>query len=412
MKLYFSKKKSIIIGYQGSEGSFSEMAARKLAERCELKNVTYLPLITSESVFMSLQQKQIKYALVATRNSIGGNVEETMIEIMNNQLQLKRAAVYPIHQCLFKKSGDIPDENIDKIVSHVQALRQTAEYRKLHFPNARAVEEEDTAIAAEKLANGELEPSCAVICSYEAGIKNGLFLYEKNIEDRADNRTEFRLFCLPPKKNLTKEAFNDSITRDSLFVEYLTKAVIFAILAAALWLITTMGGDVWTKLLTITGYLLACYLLYKKGKQYINANALVGYWKYYSAPDKSVDESQQYHIPRVVEIRSSQGIFKLDIYTPNGGRGRIDVVGYPAYSFETGPSTGEFTYKYHSRRRQGLELSGFAILDWYKKHPWSKIKKMTGNYFGIKSLEPGQFTFYRITREEFNDINHSQFLNN
>ena len=35
---------------------------------------------------------------------------------------------------------------------------------------------------------------------------------------------------------------------------------------------------------------------------------------------------------------------------------------------------------------------------------------MTGDYFGIKSKEMGSFTFYRISEEEFNDINQSMFL--
>lgn len=402
----------VSIGYQGLEGSFSEMAARKMAKDCGLADVNFVPLKTAEDVILNLQRKVIDYALVATRNSIGGNVEETMNVIKKNQLQLKRAAVFPIHQCLFKLNADIPDIDITCIVSHPQALRQTELFRKKYFPMATEEEDEDTAQAAIRLADGDLSPTCAVICSLEAGKKNGLFLCKKNIEDKTNNRTEFRLFSLPPKNLLVKEEFDDALSRDNLVTEYLGKGAVILVLAFALWGLTFINGSILTKITSLSGYLLAVYLFYKEGRSYLNRRAIKGYWKYYSMPDPDTikDETQLYHIPRVVRINHHDGHFHLSVFTNAGGKAHISVVGDPAYSFEIGKSRGKFTYEYRPANRDGADVSGFAILNWYKKHPWSYVKKMTGDYFGIKSKEMGSFTFYRISEEEFNDINQSMFL--
>lgn len=398
------------IGYQGLEGSFSEEAAHLIAKDCGITDVEYVPLETADAVIHSLHCRTIDYALVATRNSIGKNVEETMRVIKNSQLQLKRAAVLPIHQCLFKLNDSIPDSAIVKIASHVQALRQTERYRKKHFPQAEAIEEDDTSRAAIKLAQGELEPTCAVICSYKAGIKNGLHVIRRNIEDKKDNRTEFRLFRLPDEKLVTREGFDDALTRDSFVTEYLGKGILIVILALALWGLSFFDGSPFAKIVALSGYLLAVYVLYKKGRSLINARAIKGYWKYYSKPDNNSDETQQYHIPRVVEIRHTEGHFLLHIYTNMEGQGQIEVIGEPGYVFETGRSRGKFTYEYRPNERGSADVSGFVILNWYKKHPWSVVNQMKGDYCGLKSKEIGSFTFYRISEEEFNDIKQSQFL--
>lgn len=401
---------AIKIGYQGLEGSFSEEAARRIAQDCDMQDVEFIPLETSSAVIHELRRRTIDYALVASRNSIGGNVEESMRIIKDTQFQLKRAAVFPIHQCLFKLNSDIPDSSITHIASHIQALHQTERFRKEMFPKAEAIIEEDTTRAAIKLSQGELAPTCAVVCSYKAGIKYGLCLIKSNIEDEKNNRTEFRLFRLPDTKLVTREGFDDALTRDSFITEYLGEAIIIVLLAIALWGLGTLGITPLAKITTLSGYLLTVYVLFKKGQDALNARAFKGYWKYYSKPDNNLDESQQYHIPRVVEIRHTDKHFRLNIYTDVEGQGQICVVGEPGYAFKTEKSHGKFTYNYRPIERNRADVSGFVLLDWYKKHPWSIVNMMKGNYCGVKSKEIGSFTFYRISEEEFNDIQLSRFL--
>ena len=52
---------------------------------------------------------------------------------------------------------------------------------------------EDTAIAAEYLAEGKLPEDTAVVCRRNAGQMFHLRMIHENIEDRSDNMTEFHL---------------------------------------------------------------------------------------------------------------------------------------------------------------------------------------------------------------------------
>ena len=402
-----SKKKSIIIGYQGIEGSFSEAAAMKMAELCGFTDVVYIPLKNSAPVINALFRKEIDYALVATRNSIGGNVAETMAVITRAQLRLKRAEVFPIHQCIFKANRSVKNQSIKKIISHVQALNQTRNYRENNFPIADAIEDEDTALAAKKLSEGVYGKDTAVICSHEAGTRYGLSLIEENIEDQKDNKTEFRLFALPLKKYVVHESFNDSLLKNGQVVELIIKGVIFVILLAALWFVTRVNKNPIAAAAALSGYIAAVYFAIKTLKSYFTTRSIVGYWKYYSKPDTVQNETQQYHIPRVVEIRHKEGRLHLDIYTP---RGTIQAVSDEAYLYSPGSSWGQFTYKYHTPNNNNVDVEGFAILGWYRRNSLCRINKMTGNYFGRRTRDTGSFTFFRISKNEFEDIKNSRFL--
>ena len=402
-----SKKKSIIIGYQGIEGSFSESAAKRMAALCGFNDVVFVPLKNSGPVINALFRKDIDYALVATRNSIGGNVAETMAEITRAQLRLKRAEVFPIHQCIFKYNDSVKNKSIKKIVSHIQALNQTRKYRDNMFPGVEAIEEEDTALAAKNLSEGVYGKNTAVICSFEAGTRYGLSLIKGNIEDRTDNKTEFRLFALPYKRFVVSESFNDSLIKSGQVVELIIKAIIFVVLLVALWYVSRINKNPIAAAAALSGYIATVYIAIKTCKSFLATRSVVGYWKYYSKPDNVQDETQQYHVPRVVEIRHKEGRYHLDIYTPHG---TIQAVSDEAYLFSSSSSWGKFTYEYHTPNNNNVDVEGFAILGWYRRNSLCRIKKMVGNYFGRRTRDNGSFTFYRISKNEFEDIKSSHFL--
>jgi hypothetical protein len=53
-----------------------------------------------------------------------------------------------------------------------------------------------------------------------------------------------------------------------------------------------------------------------------------------------------------------------------------------------------------------------VLLKWYKKHSYAKVKRMTGQYFGVKSREMGTLLYQRISKEEFDNISRCDFLRN
>jgi len=184
------------IGYQGIIGSNSEEAAMKIVERIGIDEVVYVPLISSQNVVNALKSKDIDYGVVATKNSIGGIVIETQKAIAGELINVIEKETLPIHHCLFKKSKNVIDSQLFKVVSHIQALIQTEKTRQRMFPGLIAEEIEDTAIGARRLSEGILPDNIAVICRKNAGEYFGLELMKENIEDDKTNRTEFIMFKL------------------------------------------------------------------------------------------------------------------------------------------------------------------------------------------------------------------------
>lgn len=87
--------------------------------------------------------------------------------------------------------------------SHPQALKQCVNYLKTHFPTAKQVEIEDTAI----------------ICPLAAGLDRGLFLVQNNIADNKNNRTEFRMFKKPSKRFIHKQKLSTPMISSEIVCE-------------------------------------------------------------------------------------------------------------------------------------------------------------------------------------------------
>lgn len=189
-------KQQIKIGYQGIEGSNSEEAAKRFAQKLELKNAQYIPLVNSKNVIENLEQEQIDFGIVATKNNYAGKVIETINAIKEAKQEIKCLGKLEleIHHCIFKKNKDIRNEELKTIASHIQALIQTKEFRKRNLPNLKEQEVEDTALAAQYLKEGKLEKTVAIISRKEAGIMYGLELIYENIEDSKENTTEFAIY--------------------------------------------------------------------------------------------------------------------------------------------------------------------------------------------------------------------------
>ena len=96
-----------------------------------------------------------------------------------------------VHHCLFKKKNVLV-ENINKLASHEQAIKQAKQYIKNMFDDVKIIHVEDTALAAKMLFENKLDDKTAVICSERIGKKYNLDCIAKNIEDD-ESVTEFLL---------------------------------------------------------------------------------------------------------------------------------------------------------------------------------------------------------------------------
>lgn len=185
-------QKKIKIGFQGDIGSNSEEAAQKFALKLKLKNVEYIPLISSKNVVDALLKQKINYGVMAIKNILAGPVVETQ-NALTKEIDKIDTLDLDIHHFLFTKTKS---SNIQYVASHIQALNQTKRTREKLIPNAIEIECADTALAATLLANGTYSENYAIICRKNIGLFYNLFLFAENIEDDSRNKTTFGLFQL------------------------------------------------------------------------------------------------------------------------------------------------------------------------------------------------------------------------
>jgi len=173
------------VGIQGDQFSFNHQAIKtvmldalgetdyaQLIEQMTEEKIAFL--CNSYGVLLALLEGDISYGQLATNNSIGGPVIET-IEAM---LALEGAAdcmvvaetIMPINQCLIVRD-DAPHLNdIERIMSHPQSIKQCSEYideLRLTNPLLKVEsgngEQIDHARVARDLAKGDLPATVAVI---------------------------------------------------------------------------------------------------------------------------------------------------------------------------------------------------------------------------------------------------------
>ena len=407
-----TQTEAIKIGYQGMEGSNSERAAKEMAQKRGLAAVEYVPLISSKGVIDALENGTIDYGVVATKNSQGGEVLESMVALKNKHIELVSTLVMPIHHCLFKKQAETPDEHIRYVASHIQALKQTKKWVGENLsPEIVTIEMEDTAISAKMLGEGLLKDDTAVICSLEAGLQNGLTLMAQNIEDDKRNRTEFRLLKMPDPQYMEKESLSDQLISEKSIVDKLIQvAAILAIVASSI-LMSMFDMSPWETACTVSGYVvMLIWLILNLHKRLIN-RTFIGYWKYYTIPLDTKDDIQHYHVPRIVEIKEVDGKLQLFGYTSVMSEKHISFMSDKVNTQQTDASHGYLLYEYVSDIR-ALDLGACVLLKWYKKHSYAKVKRMTGQYFGVKSREMGTLLYQRISKEEFDNISRCDFLRN
>ena len=186
----------IRIGYQGIEGSNAQQAAKDLVEKLKFTDVEYVPLVDSPHVIKAMKTGETDYGVCAVYNSAAGMVLETFFATNGVELLIRGETTMTIHHCLFKKSANVPNENLKFVASHVLALKQCESHLKYDYPDLKCIEVEDTGKAAKDLADGVLSDEYAVLCRKNAGELFGLCLIDENIEDFQDNRTHFCLFQL------------------------------------------------------------------------------------------------------------------------------------------------------------------------------------------------------------------------
>ncbi len=174
------------MGYLGPAGSYSHEAALRVGDKYSL--IAYPSL---SALWQDLQSGHLAAGIFPVENSIEGTVGQVMdLFVQPGRLNIQREIVLPIYHCLLAKTMRQMGE-IERVVSHFQALAQCSRFLEQHLPGAQWVETSSTAQAARQVAESD-RPWAAVAGPFAARLYQ-LEVLVDNISDAPDNYTRFWL---------------------------------------------------------------------------------------------------------------------------------------------------------------------------------------------------------------------------
>jgi chorismate mutase/prephenate dehydratase len=175
------------VAFQGIEGAYSELAARKYFAPY-LDHTAMLGLPTFEQVVNAVEDGDAEYGLLPVENTTAGSINEVYDLLSCAQLSIVGEEVLRIEHCLLAED-EVPLGNIRQIFSHPQALAQCMKFIS-KLPNCQAMPYADSAMAVKRVKESG-DPTIAAIASEEAGRLYGLKVLRRNIEDQQNNFTRF-----------------------------------------------------------------------------------------------------------------------------------------------------------------------------------------------------------------------------
>lgn len=185
---------SLVIGYQGTEGAYSHLAAtRHFGARSQ--EAKYWGFENFASMLISLKDGELDFAMLPIENSIAGSINESYDLLAEMDLAIVGEEIQPIDHCLigFEK---VPVSHIRQVYSHPVALAQCRKFlASLEDCHVEAFA--DTAMAVAKVKE-DGDGTQAAIASEEAARLNNLPVLRKNIADHPENYTRMVIVARAP----------------------------------------------------------------------------------------------------------------------------------------------------------------------------------------------------------------------
>jgi len=171
-----------VIACQGTEGSYSQLAAEKLFD---LPSIMYCN--TFEGVFSAIDHGLCQYGLLPLENSTAGSINQVYDLMMRYPYSIVRSVRLKIDHSLLAKKG-VKISDIKEVFSHEQAIAQCAGYLKTL--NCKVTACENTAIAAKMVAESDRK-DVAALSSAKCAALYDLHRIADSVQDRGSNFTRF-----------------------------------------------------------------------------------------------------------------------------------------------------------------------------------------------------------------------------
>lgn len=179
------------VACQGIAGSYAQEAASNFFRYPE-----YVYRKTFEDVFLAVESGLCEYGVLPIENSCTGKIREVCELLEKHSVRI--AGIFNLkinHHLMIKK--DASEKDIQKILSHEQALMQSSEFLEENYPDAKLIACANTAVAAQIVAESE-DGHEAAVCSPRCEDMYNLKIAARSIQNMSGNFTRF--ICITQNK--------------------------------------------------------------------------------------------------------------------------------------------------------------------------------------------------------------------
>ncbi|HEX2678090.1 MAG TPA: prephenate dehydratase, partial [Polyangiales bacterium] len=183
---------TLIIAYQGTDGSYSQIAAESHFEK---KKIWCRGHDTFRQILEAVENGAADYAMQPIENTTAGSINEAYDLLARMNLFVVGEEVLRVEHCLLALPN-VQLDQIRRVYSHPQALAQCSDFLA-SLPGCEAIAFTDTAMSVRRVRD-EKNPAQAAVASELAGKIYGLRVLKRDIANQRDNFTRFVVVSKTP----------------------------------------------------------------------------------------------------------------------------------------------------------------------------------------------------------------------
>ena len=177
------------VAFQGEPGAYSEQAVFNHFDAVETQ-----PCESFDRVFEAVVAGTCDQGLIPIENSLAGSIHQNYDLLLQHELHIVSEYLLRVEHCLIALPG-VAMQEIEKVISHPQALGQCAAYLRQRGLKPEAVY--DTAGSVKMLKQSQARDTAAIASRRAAQIYE-MSILEEGIEDNPENYTRFLAISKTP----------------------------------------------------------------------------------------------------------------------------------------------------------------------------------------------------------------------
>ena len=185
----------VLVGYQGTDGAYSQIAAEQHFAAHGVVPVTR-GYESFADLLSAVAKGDVHYAMQPIENTTAGSINEAYDLLARMDLHLIGEEVLRVQHCLLGLPGSQLG-SIRRVFSHPQALAQCSVFLA-GLRDCAVIAFTDTAMSVTKVRD-EADPSQAAVASERAGQLYGLPVLQRNIANQEFNYTRFVVVSATPR---------------------------------------------------------------------------------------------------------------------------------------------------------------------------------------------------------------------